>query len=731
MMIPGKPHYGIALISLMLLAGCGPGGGGSGSNNSNNNNDDSQGNPNTVITSDATPCYGAPSHPIGFYLVICYPTPYANLVAANSTVVAGRIIDPDGGPITAGDITSIMVNGHAATLDPSDASYWSVSITATPGQSTTVNAVAKFTVDPDSAVSMKLTNSALLTNPNHMVLDPVVTTNAYVTERDTQSILYVNLVTGERRTLSGNGVGTGTAFNSLSSAAVDTARNLLYVSDFGAQKIVKVDLTTGDRLGSIPTPAITAGCVPGDGTLELCFPERILYDSITDRLLVQDSTEDAIMAVNVVSGAITLIADATTTGAVLFNAGYGMALDTANNRLLIAEYNYNAVSEIDLGSGARTVISDNSTGSGPAFDLVYGVVLDSANNRAIVLDRNSPAVLAADLTTGNRSVISNSAIGAGPELVGPISITGGGSGQVYVTEFRAIVRIDLSNGKRTSVSDTPVSGPMLGQPIDAAWDYVNKRLLAITGNGSKLYAAELDTGVREDLAESDVTLPLSARQLGTNRTSVATLTGGRTQLVDMITLDRLELSTGGGTVATIDYANHRTLSYNNVTYDVTATDLDTGTETVATNLQSITPKLYLCTAMVYDNVNDRLLVAARTSAGQVSGLYGIDITAGTATLISTDLLSNTAWLSVVDLSLDSANDQVYALYNNLNASFIIRHNLNSGAGTQVYAPSAVGFKVPRGFFVDTEAHRAFVADVSLNGILVYDLDSGERALALR
>ena len=694
----------------------------------------------TLITSDATPCHGAPANPTTLYLVICYPTPYANLVAANSTVVAGRIIDPDGNPINAGDITSIEVNGVAATLDPGDASYWSVSISAdvAPGQSTTMNAVADFTTDPDSAVSLEINNSALLNYPIDMVLDPSDTNYAYIVDADLQSLLYnilhENLVTGESVTFSGYGYGTGTDFSSLSSAVVDQARNLLYVSDFGAKKIVKVDLNTGNRLGSIPTPAITSGCVAGDGTLELCFPERMLYDSGNNRLLVQDSTENAIMSINVVTGAISLIADATTTGESAFNGGYSMALDTPNNRLLIAEYNTNAISAINLSTGARTIISDNSTGTGPAFDKAYGVVLDSTNNRVIALDRNAKSVMAVDLTTGDRSIISSNAIGAGNDLISPSSIVReSGSGQVYVTDNRAIFDISLTNGNRSLVSDAPMSGPTLSFPIDAAWDYISNRLLAITQNGSELYSAKLDTGVREVIADQNITpsLQLTARQLGTNRTSVATLTGGRTQLVDLLTLNRTELSTAGSNVSTIDYANNRTLSYNQGTLAVTAINLGTGSETVVADLSALTPALYYCEAMVYDDDNNRLIVAATAINSQISGLYAVDMAAGTAKLISTQLLSNAAWKNIVDLSLDIANDQVYAMYNNLNASLLLRYNLTSGAGTMVNAPSAVSYKLPRGFYVDTEARRAFVADITLGGILVYDLDSGERALALR
>jgi len=686
-----------------------------------------------LVTSDATPCYGAPSNPQDIYLVICYPTPYANVVAVSTTIVSGRIIDPTGNPISAGDVTSVNINGNVATLDPLDPSYWSVSIPVSPGHSTTIDAVASFVASPDSAVSLVVNNSDLLSRPVHIALAPSGS-NAYVTDFDYKSVLYQNLVTGERNTFSGNGAGTGTAFSDPRSAAIDIARDLLYVSDVGLQKIVKVDLTTGNRIGVIPTPAIASGCNPNDATLDLCYPETILYDSANNRLLVQDSTENAIMAINVVSGTISLIADATTTATPSFNGGYGMALDSTNNRLLIAEYNINSVSAINLNTGARTVISDNTTsGTGPAFSHVIGVVQDSANNRAIVLDEANSALVAVNLTTGDRNIISDNNTGSGPDILVPTGIASlSGSGQVFMPEYRSILKINLSNGNRTYVSDTPISGPYLSQPIDAAWDYVNERLLAIGSGGNNLYAAKLDTGLREIIADQNITpaLPLEADQLGTNRTSRVTLTGGLTQIVDMQNLNRIQLSTSYGKVATIDYANNRTLSYNSGTYNITAIDLDSGVATVVANLQALTPKLYLATAMVYDADNDRLLMTATTSAGQVTGLYAIDMGSNTATVLSTQFLTQSQWKMINDLSLDLAYDQVYALVSNLNASYLLTFNLTSGAADVVYATTAINLQNPRGFYVDTENRRAFVADYQL-GILVFDLASGQSALALR
>jgi len=68
----------------------------------------------------------------------------------------------------------------------------------------------------------------------------------------------------------------------------------------------------------------------------------------------------------------------------------------------------NAVVTVDLVTGARTIVSD---GSGPGavntFVMPVGIALDSVNERALMTDiAGFNAVIAVELTSGDRVIVS-------------------------------------------------------------------------------------------------------------------------------------------------------------------------------------------------------------------------------------------------------------------------------------------------------------------------------------
>ena len=67
-----------------------------------------------------------------------------------------------------------------------------------------------------------------------------------------------------------------------------------------------------------------------------------------------------------------------------------------------------ALVAVDLVSGARTILSDDMTPNAVnAFQFPRGLALDSANNRALVIDSVLDALIAVDLSTGARSILSD------------------------------------------------------------------------------------------------------------------------------------------------------------------------------------------------------------------------------------------------------------------------------------------------------------------------------------
>ena len=85
-----------------------------------------------------------------------------------------------------------------------------------------------------------------------------------------------------------------------------------------------------------------------------------------------------------------------------------VALDPARSRALVGEGSGDTLLAVDLGTGARSVVADPFAGSGPDFSALKGLTVDPEGSRAYVFDRNSDAVLTVELADdvlGDRTIL--------------------------------------------------------------------------------------------------------------------------------------------------------------------------------------------------------------------------------------------------------------------------------------------------------------------------------------
>jgi DNA-binding beta-propeller fold protein YncE len=124
---------------------------------------------------------------------------------------------------------------------------------------------------------------------------------------------------------------------------------------------------------------------------------------------VLDENLQAVVTVDLMTGARTILSDATTPDTVNpFTRVFNIVVDSANNRALVLDSNLPGVVAVDLASGARTIVSDASgPGAVNSFQMPVGIALDSVNERALVTDlAGFNAVIAVELTSGDRVIVS-------------------------------------------------------------------------------------------------------------------------------------------------------------------------------------------------------------------------------------------------------------------------------------------------------------------------------------
>ena len=141
----------------------------------------------------------------------------------------------------------------------------------------------------------------------------------------------------------------------------------------------------------------------------MSFPKSIALDNTNNRALVTDIDLDAVVVIDLNTGSRTILSDATTPDGINpLSSPRSIALDSANNRALVLEdLILDTVVAVDLVTGARTILSDTTTPDGNnALITPQSITLDVANNRALVVDSNLKAVVAIQLDTGERVIFS-------------------------------------------------------------------------------------------------------------------------------------------------------------------------------------------------------------------------------------------------------------------------------------------------------------------------------------
>ena len=430
----------------------------------------------------------------------------------------------------------------------------------------------------------------------------------------------------------------------------------------------------------------------------LSNPKAIALDSANNRALVVDNVLQALIAIDLNSGEITVISDANTGGGTNLDNPFGITLDSANNRVLVVDSSLDALVAIDLTSGDRTLHSDDNTGTGPNLGAPLGITLDSANNRALVVDANLDALVAIDLDSGDRTVLSNSNTGTGPNLVVPRSITldsANNRALVLDNALDAVFIIDLGSGDRNVLSDENTgTGPILSFPQSLTLDSTNNRILVLDGGLDALVAIDLDSGDRSIFSDDN------------------TGTG-----VD------LDFPQG----IALDIINNRILVVDSSLNALIAIDQNSGDRTVLDDSNTGTgPSLGFPKGIALDKVNNRALIVDI----ELDALITIDLNSGDRFVFSGDNIgAGPNFGFTEDIALDSANNRALVVDSGLDA--VVAISLDHGDRTvlsDVNTGTGPNLTFLQGITLDSANNRALVVDRDLDALIAIDLTSGDRTV---
>lgn len=344
--------------------------------------------------------------------------------------------------------------------------------------------------------------------------------HALVIDRNRNGLLRVDLATGDRQLVS-SGVqdiwktyeGAGPLYGTAEAVVVDPLTGNALVLDSFQHLVIPTDPLTGRR-----------SFLWGDAALN---PNALVKSRDDNQLFAVDGNISGVVVTDLLSGVTTLVSnDDRGTGPAVI-VPHAAVVDGKSGRLLFtdsidfdADDWYSALTSVDIATGDRVNLSEtgfSTIGTGPALKAVQGLVM--LNDRIIVtsdgLDEDCNVISLIDIApaTGDRTFVSQTnncdepTVGTGGRL-GRLSAMTVDSAQTHALVadygYRAIVRVDLTTGDRTTVSSATIgAGPALVVPSDIVLDERDPaQVLVVDSSLDALLAVDLATGDRTVLADA-------------------------------------------------------------------------------------------------------------------------------------------------------------------------------------------------------------------------------------
>lgn len=658
---------------------------------------------------------------------IMYPTSNANLGGyVDHSIVTGRVIDLEDNVVDIADIHQVIVNGMPATIDMGRPGYWSARVPVTQ-QANTLAVQYRFGNGQQIDMQHVIDNQVLLKYISSISLDSA-NDRLLLTAPFSESLLSVDLLSGNKSIVSDNLKGSGPQFDGPYSVAYDDVNGNALVLDINTQRLLSVDLVTGDRtdlgvgmydstyitldstqgLAYVSQTQILSSCNLATGALTTISTNGLgsgpnysfhspvtLYNNNSHALYTAGYSLNSVDLSNGNRTVVSGLGD-------LYPVGDGpglsnpvaVGLDANGMTAYVADTAYRAIIAVNIFSGHRSYFSSNGVNSGPEFILPNAMIMDYENNRILVGDSGRKSVIAVNTLDGSRSYVANNAVGSGTEFKWPYPVVVDEENNLaYVADAgeNVILVVDLDSGNRFVLTTESSSF----SPRSMSLDRANNRLLLVSTINRFITGYDLGTGDKTVVSGST-----SGTGTSFSQPTAVVVDSSASNLAYV--LDR-----SADAVFSIDLAN--------------------GNRTLLSGAAAGQASLSSAESIAIDDNANRLLVISRG----VNYLISVDMNTGVRQVISGASIGTGTSLSMVNaISFDSRNNR--ALVSDQTLKAIVSINLDNGDRT-IVSDNSTGsgplFDVPKYVAFDALNNRALVTDEGLKSLLVVEMSSGERAVA--
>lgn len=224
-------------------------------------------------------------------------------------------------------------------------------------------------------------------------------TQAFLLNRMSQNVsplLQVDLATGNRKSRIINLRGEGVSLRGLISVQVNASRSHAYV--LNGRSVYRIDLITGDRV-------LVSGEGRGAGP-PLLNPSEIALNSNSTVGYVVDFGLNGIVRVDFNTGDRTLVSGETRGAGPGLVDSNSVVVNRAATFAYVTDSNSGLVVRVNLGTGATHVVASSNVGTGPVIRGPHALPLDANATQLYVEDSNLRALFRIDLITGQRVIVS-------------------------------------------------------------------------------------------------------------------------------------------------------------------------------------------------------------------------------------------------------------------------------------------------------------------------------------
>jgi hypothetical protein len=283
----------------------------------------------------------------------------------------------------------------------------------------------------------------------------------YAVDLGRKGVVRMDTGSGNRSEVTSATLGSGPPFQSNIDITLDLtgthAAPRALVLDNSARALIGVDLVSGARSSVAVFPHLGRHIV---------IPRKIVFDPVGERVFGADlgeiDTEGAVCAMDVVSGAVTLVSGDTWGGQPRgvgepLGGGFTVGLDPGPGPMThVMAGSDDSLLAVELATGNRSVVSSPTVGSGVSVGLYGDIAADPALRRVLAIDSANRRLVWVNRQNGQRTLLS------GPPDTGPVRGTGpalmylesldvdwqDSVGYVLENTRHAVVAIDLISGDR-------------------------------------------------------------------------------------------------------------------------------------------------------------------------------------------------------------------------------------------------------------------------------------------